>query len=59
MDINAEEKRQNGRILIEKSGLYHMGSFVMVIRSVYFGAKERRKYAKSIGVNRSVIIRQK
>ena len=30
-----------------------MGSFVMVIRSVYFGAKNRRKYAKSVGVNRS------
>ena len=30
-----------------------MHSFVMVIRSVYFGAQKRRKYAKSIGVNRS------
>ena len=46
---------KNGQILIEKSGLSHMRSFVMVIRSVYFGAKKRRNYAKSIGVNRSGI----
>ena len=31
-----------------------MRSFVIVIRSVYFGAKKHRKYMKSIGVNRSV-----
>ena len=30
-----------------------MRSFVIVIRSVYFGAKKRRKYAKSVGVKRS------
>ena len=30
-----------------------MRSFVMVIRSAYFGAQKRRKYAKSVGVNRS------
>ena len=35
-----------------------MHSFVMVIRSVYFGAKMRRTYAKSVGVNRSAIIAQ-
>ena len=30
-----------------------MRSFVIVIRSGYFGAKKHRKYAKSVGVNRS------
>ena len=49
----AEEKRQNGRILTEKSGLSHMRSLVMVIPSAYFGAQKRRKYAKCVGVNRS------
>ena len=31
-----------------------MRSLVMVIRSAYFGAQKRRKYAKCVGVNRSV-----
>ena len=48
-------KRQNGRKLIEKSGLSHVRSFVIVIRSAYFGAQKRRKYEKSIGVNMSGI----
>ena len=52
--IIAEEKDQDGRKLFEKSGLSHMRSFVIVIRSVYFGAQKRRDYAKSVGVNRSV-----
>ena len=33
-----------------------MLSFVIVIHSEYFGAKKRRKYAKSVGVNRSEIV---
>ena len=52
----AEGKRQNGRKVIEKSGLSHMRSFVIVIRSAYFGPQKRRKYAKSIGVNRSAVV---
>ena len=31
--IIAAENRQNGRILVEKSGLSHLRSFVIVIRS--------------------------
>ena len=30
-----------------------MGSFVIVIRSAYFGAQKRKKYVKSAKVNRS------
>ena len=41
--------------LIEKSGLSHVRIFVKVIRSAYFGALKRRKYAKNVGVNRSAI----
>ena len=40
--------------VIEKSRISHVCSFLIVIRSVYFGAQKRRKYAKSVGVNRSV-----
>ena len=36
--VIAEEKHQNGRKLIEKSRISHMRSFVIVIRSAYFGA---------------------
>ena len=43
---------------IEKLGLSHMCSFVIVIRSSYFGAQKRRKYAKSVGVNRSASVPQ-
>ena len=32
-----------------------MHSFVIVIGSANFGAQKRRKYAKSIGVNRSAV----
>ena len=51
--IIAEEKRQNGLKLIEKSGLSHLHSFVIVICSAYFGPQKRKKYAKSVGVYRS------
>ena len=30
-----------------------MRSFVIVIRSAYFGTQKRRNYAKCVGVNRS------
>ena len=50
--VIAEEKRQNGRKLFEKSRISLVRSFVIVIRTTYFGAQKRRKYAKSVGVNR-------
>ena len=34
-----------------------MHSFVIVIRSAYFGAQKCRKYVKSVGVNRSDILK--
>ena len=51
--IIAEEKRQNGLKLIEKSGLSHLHSFVIVICSAYFGPQKCKKYTKSVGVNKS------
>ena len=42
-------------LYFEKSGLSHVHSFVIVIRSAYFGAQKHRKYAKNVGVNRSAI----
>ena len=39
--------------LAKKSGLSRVRSSVIVIRSAYFGAQKRRKYAKNVGVSRS------
>ena len=35
-----------------------MLSFVIVLRSAYFGTQKRRKYAKSVGVNRSDFVKE-
>ena len=53
--VITEEKRQNGRKLSEKSRISHVRSFVIVIRSAFFGAQKLRNYAKRVGVNRSDI----
>ena len=39
--------------LAKKSGLSRVRSSVIVIRSAYFGAQKRRKYAKNVVVSRS------
>ena len=39
--------------LAKESRLSSVCSPVIVIRSAYFGAQKRRKYAKNIGVGRS------
>ena len=44
--------------LAKKSGLSRVRSSVIVIRSAYFGAQKRRKYAKNVGVSRSVQVKK-
>ena len=41
--------------LAKKSGLSHVRTSVIVIRSAFLEPQKRRKYAKNVGVNRSEI----